>query len=186
MFPRSLRQNLQAAECLGLSTSIVSLPDATQVIERVDSTRESQENFNGAHKAGDIPLVTRNAASRALGPHEQDFYERWKAIIKNHFANPGLTITKLAKLSCLSQRQLFNKVKAVTGQSPKAWLNEFRVEQAMKLLSTEAMSISRIAEETGFSSASNFSKIFRKVTGITPGSYRKRVVIQPELDGISR
>jgi len=49
-----------------------------------------------------------------------------------------------------------------------------RIERAQYLIATTQLSYTQIAEDTGFETLPYFSKIFKKVTGLTPGEYRKR------------
>ena len=47
-------------------------------------------------------------------------------------------------------------------------------EAAQKLLETTELSISAIAEQTGFASAAHFRRVFREVMDISPLQYRKK------------
>lgn len=152
--------------------SVSSTAWHTKAQVRNEDTEERAAGNLSAHQ----PILPSRTNSHILGPHDRAFYERWKSLIYDHFPEPDLSVAKLAKLSCLSQRQLFNKVKQITGLSPKNWLNEFRIKFAKNLLRTEAINISQIAEESGFSTASNFSKTFRKLAGMTPSAYRREVI----------
>ena len=62
----------------------------------------------------------------------------------------------------------------VTGQSIVDYLNNRRIEAAQKLLETTELSISAIAEQTGFASAAHFRRVFREVMDISPLQYRKK------------
>ncbi len=53
------------------------------------------------------------------------------------------------------------------------FLNEVRVAHACKLLSTDEYSIIEVCYNSGFDSISNFNRQFKKVTGTSPGLYRK-------------
>jgi len=61
-----------------------------------------------------------------------------------------------------------------TGQRPSTYLHEKRIERAQYLIATTTLSYSEIAEKTGFENLSYFSKMFKRVTGLTPGEYRKQ------------
>ena len=165
----SLHQNIKITHYLELAPSIVRRP-------KPHASTENTEEYGAESLDRYQPITVNCAVTQALGPCDRDFYERWKSVINNHFFEPDLSVAKLARLSYLSQRQLFNKVKGVTGRSPKTWLNEFRIRRAKKLLCTEAVSILKIAEDTGFSSASHFSKTFRKIVGMAPSTYRRNAV----------
>jgi len=52
-------------------------------------------------------------------------------------------------------------------------LNRFRVRKAQQFLNTDAKTITEIAFDLGFDSSQYFSKVFRRLTGITPSHYRQ-------------
>jgi transcriptional regulator GlxA family with amidase domain len=60
-----------------------------------------------------------------------------------------------------------------TGQRPLTYLHEKRIERAQYLIATTALSFSAIAEKTGFENLPHFAKVFKKVTSLTPGHYKR-------------
>lgn len=59
-----------------------------------------------------------------------------------------------------------------TGKSLHKYLLSFRLTKALDLLQTTPMTITEIAEETGFTDVQQFCKFFQSQTGCTPGSFR--------------
>ena len=68
----------------------------------------------------------------------------------------------------MSRTQLHRKVKALTGQSASEFIRNYRLEYAYQLLQNNAGSVSEVAFQTGFSSASYFSKAFSAKFGQSP------------------
>ncbi|TVQ28362.1 MAG: AraC family transcriptional regulator [Wenzhouxiangella sp.] len=66
------------------------------------------------------------------------------------------------------------KIRALLGQSPRALLIEYRLDRAVALLRETDRMVAAIAEECGFSSASNFCRQLAKRFGQTPGDWKKR------------
>ncbi len=62
----------------------------------------------------------------------------------------------------------------VYGVTPIDYLQQYRIEQAKKLLILTEWSIARIADELGFSTAAYFSSVFTNKQGISPANYRKQ------------
>ncbi|RYY32493.1 MAG: AraC family transcriptional regulator [Sphingobacteriaceae bacterium] len=60
-----------------------------------------------------------------------------------------------------------------TGELPLAYIQIKRIERARLLLSTTNMTFYEIATETGFTDLSYFARIFKKITGKTPGEYKR-------------
>jgi AraC family transcriptional regulator len=62
-----------------------------------------------------------------------------------------------------------------SGTRPMAFITEKRIERAQHIMATSSVSYTEIAELAGFRSLSHFSRTFKKVTGTSPGIYRKRI-----------
>ena len=62
---------------------------------------------------------------------------------------------------------------AETGHAPLAYQLEVRVSQARVLLEQTDLSVSEIAQQTGFANVFYFSKMFSKRTGQTPSACRR-------------
>ncbi|THF79872.1 helix-turn-helix transcriptional regulator [Cohnella fermenti] len=58
--------------------------------------------------------------------------------------------------------------------SPMEYLLRYRIEQSKRLLLQTDLTVSRIAEETGFNQAAYFSSCFTKIVGMSPRTYRKQ------------
>ena len=63
--------------------------------------------------------------------------------------------------------------KEITGMSILTFLNTARIRKACLLLTTTDKPVTWIAQETGYESASRFSRTFKKEVGMTPREYRK-------------
>jgi transcriptional regulator GlxA family with amidase domain len=84
-----------------------------------------------------------------------------------------LSITVLADRACLSPRHFVRRFKAAFGQSPGAFVQDRRLDEARRRLSAENLSIDAIAGSVGFQSADAFRRAFRHRFRITPGRYRR-------------
>lgn len=82
-----------------------------------------------------------------------------------------ITLEQLAVLSNLHPNYLCTLFNKYTGSSPMTYLNKVRMQRARVLLRETDLSIRQIAEQTGFNSASFFSKRFKAVMGIPPAEY---------------
>ena len=83
------------------------------------------------------------------------------------------SLTEVAAQFYLSPYYLSRLFRRVTGQSIVDYINNRRIEAAQKLLETTELSISAVAEQTGFASAAHFRRVFREVMGTGPLQYRK-------------
>lgn len=85
-------------------------------------------------------------------------------------------LERLAQAFHVSTRTLLRRVKAQTGGSPLALLQQARVDKAKQLLSDSAWSIAQITEAVGYADVPTFSRLFASRVGETPARYRRRLV----------
>lgn len=64
------------------------------------------------------------------------------------------------------------------GMGPQAYLTVKRIEKACALLHAPGAGIKEIAEATGFCDRYHFSRVFRKLRGVPPAEFRRRVCMQ--------
>jgi transcriptional regulator GlxA family with amidase domain len=84
-----------------------------------------------------------------------------------------LSITVLADRACLSPRHFIRRFKAAFGQSPGAFVQDRRLDEARRRLTAENISIDAIAASVGFQSTDAFRRAFRHRFRITPTRYRR-------------
>ncbi|RDJ02718.1 AraC family transcriptional regulator [Rhizobium grahamii] len=86
------------------------------------------------------------------------------------------TVDRLAQEAGMSRSAFAARFKDVVGQAPLAYLTEWRIYQAARLIEANASRISVIARRVGYQSEAAFTKAFRKVLGHAPSEYRKSVM----------
>lgn len=90
-------------------------------------------------------------------------------------AATGLRLDDLAEQVRLSPAHLCRQFKARFGQSPMAYHQSQRVLAAQRLLSTTTLSCKEIATNLGFSDVYTFSKAFKRVAGMAPSQFKRKV-----------
>ena len=83
-------------------------------------------------------------------------------------------VSEMARMSGLPKRTFDRRFRAATGYSPLAYLQALRVEEAKQMLETGAMVVDAIGREVGYENAASFRRLFRRLTGMSPGDYRRR------------
>ena len=94
--------------------------------------------------------------------------------IHDHYKQPLYT-SQIAERFYFSKEYFCRFFKKYTGVTFHQYLIRYRVLQAEQLLSNNSLTISQIAQETGFADESSFIQYFRKYFNCTPGKYRKQI-----------
>ena len=110
-------------------------------------------------------------SSAVARPHNETVEQICAYLAANY--RQKFSLTEVAAQFYLSPYYLSRLFRRVTGQSIVDYINNRRIEAAQKLLETTELSISAVAEQTGFASAAHFRRVFREVMGTGPLQYRK-------------
>lgn len=86
-----------------------------------------------------------------------------------------VTLTDVAENTYVSQWHLSKLLNRHTGQSFSELMNSIRIEEAKKLLPDPSLRIGDIAEQVGFQDMAHFSRVFKKMTGVSANEYRNHV-----------
>ena len=95
------------------------------------------------------------------------------AIIKNPAAQ--WSASQLASVACMSSRNLARLFAEHAGCSPLDYVQRLRVALARELVSNSEMGMERVAEKTGFSSAHQLRRVWRRWEEAPPTTHRARV-----------
>ncbi len=115
---------------------------------------------------------------RQLNRHEnekRDFpqtFQKFDEILRANLAHPW-TVEEMAAIMGVGTTAFNEKMKAYSGFSPVNYLINLRITEAIKKLKSEKTSLTEIAIGLGFYSSQHFSTTFKKLTGYTPGYFRK-------------
>src|ERR1700733_11480332 len=84
------------------------------------------------------------------------------------------TVATLATRAHMSARTFARRFVEETGRTPMQWVTDQRVLYARRLLEETDLDIDRIAEGSGFGTATLLRHHFRRIIGVTPSDYRRR------------
>ncbi|WP_283685500.1 helix-turn-helix domain-containing protein [Dysgonomonas sp. Marseille-Q5470] len=91
------------------------------------------------------------------------------------FKNADLTLDLMAKQMSINRNYLSKAINQTTGKNFNTYINEYRVKEAIKILSNEksdVISIDAIAFDVGFNNRTSFYQSFKKITGLSPSDFR--------------
>lgn len=106
------------------------------------------------------------------------FLERFAMLLDEHDAQreDKLNLDKMALEFKMGESQLKGKIRELTGKSITAYVNQLRMEKALRLLQENPdLLVGDIAAQCGFADVAYFSKVFRRHFKMTPTRARKTV-----------
>ena len=93
------------------------------------------------------------------------------AAIEKNIEIEGFNAQQLATILQISQRQLYRKLRAVSGSTAHEFIVRVRMDKAAELLLNTNLNISEVAFKVGFSEPSNFTRTFSRHFGYSPSKY---------------
>ena len=95
--------------------------------------------------------------------------DRLNSILADHVGDPYFNNNHLSKQLAVSERNLFRKVKKMTGLSPQKYIRQFRLQKAMKLITDgEYRTVKETAYAVGYLNVSYFISQFENEFGKKP------------------
>lgn len=130
-----------------------------------DSESESAMivNFNGQQT---LPEVEIDEMDKKL-------LDEIKETIEENMVDSDFNVSVLQEKMGMGNKQLYRKLKAITGQTPVEYIRDMRMQKAAKLLKAGKFSVSEVMYTVGFSNSSYFSKCFSKAFGMTPTEFMR-------------
>ena len=84
-----------------------------------------------------------------------------------------LSLLRLAEVAGMGIDHLIKSFKKTTGVTPHQYVLHRRIERAQALLANDRLSITAVAMQAGFVDHSHFTKLFRRIIGMSPSAYRE-------------
>ena len=103
--------------------------------------------------------------------NDEELMERIISLINSNMHSEEFNVTKLCDLLCMDQKQLYRKLKQLTGETPVGFIRKQRMKRAAILLKQDRFTVSEVMYQIGFNSASYFTKSFMKEYGVTPKEF---------------
>ncbi|MDO5337447.1 MAG: response regulator [Eubacteriales bacterium] len=94
--------------------------------------------------------------------------------IKEHYTE-NITLVALAEKYGFSVGYVSSLLKDELGLSFSEYITAKRIQKAKELLADFRLSIDMVAEQSGYNDYFYFTKVFKKVVGISPSKYRKNL-----------
>ncbi len=111
--------------------------------------------------------------TRFIHSDDESFLEKLYNIIDQNWNNPNLSIEIISSKLGISKTQIYRKMKSLLGVSLLDFIKSERMKRSIKKIDSTNCTISEIAYDSGFNSASYFSKCFKEHFKFSPKTFLK-------------
>lgn len=125
-------------------------------------------------------LVENAAYRKPVIQNQTDIYIRKAIEYIEHNYIDDIKVTDIANFIGINRSYFFTIFKKSLNMSPQEFLLKYRMEKAYILLNNDKLAISDVARSVGYKDPLGFSKIFKKINGVSPKIYREKINIKVE------
>ncbi|WP_438444210.1 AraC family transcriptional regulator [Gorillibacterium sp. sgz5001074] len=119
-------------------------------------------------------ILQADPALHATGNIRGHYVEQAMEIIGQQYAN-NLPMEQLARKLKLNRKYLSKIFKETVGVTPQQYTLQYRMNRACELLCNPLLSISEISSSVGYKDPLLFSRMFKRILGLSPTQYRKKL-----------
>lgn len=120
------------------------------------------------------PILSRGSKLPSLGVKERstEYFEKLMTLLSEYYREQR-SVEFYAEKMHISSKHLSRVIHNYTGKSVHQWIEEFVALEIKNLLKYSNMSIQQISYELNFPNPSFMGQYFKRITGMTPGEYKK-------------
>lgn len=163
------KQTENRAYSIGVEAFIAKPFDIKQLMLRMEQIKRNKSLLINKIKQSTIienkEIIAESQDEKLLAKITQ--------IIEEHLADSDLNVQKLSDLSGFNTKQIYRRIKLLTGHTAVDYIKSIRLKKAAILLSQQKFSIAEVMYMVGFSNPSYFSKCFSEKYGKTPKQYNQ-------------
>ena len=142
-----------------LKASIASILANKKIIRQ----RFAQLNYQTEDLAPEVPGLDL----------DREFISKVTETIRKNLSNE-FNVDSLCAAFHMSRSSFYNKIKALTNQSPSDFARQIRMHEASVLLKSQKYTVAEVSDLMGYSDPKYFTDIFKKHYGMTPSAYMKQ------------
>lgn len=117
-----------------------------------------------------VPIETEEVTQQVT-EYDEKFLANVVRLIEEHISDSELNVNALCDWANTTNKQMYRKVKQLTGMTPVEYIKNIRMKKAAMLLKQRKFTVAEVMYMVGFSNHSYFSKCFQAQFGVTPKQY---------------
>ena len=165
---------------LGLKPGIYAVPPPASEDLREMAASLKDSSLEGRRRSSLMAIAAWYRIADAIRTELPiDLVGRIRHLISQEFADPGLSISGIAKRVGYHRASLSRLFRQETGETIIAHLTQARLREARALLANTGERVAVVARQCGFSQSAYFCRWFRTHAGASPGTFRSARVRRP-------
>lgn len=158
----AIRGGMDVEEAMNASDAYIQQCEAINDVQRLTQLHYDM-----------VLYYTRSVARIRSGHYATELVLHVANYVQKHLSE-SITTGQVAEALFLSRQHLSRRFTQEAGMPLAAFIRREKIEEAKRLLRYTDKPAAAIALYLGFSSQSHFARVFKEVTGMTPGEYREK------------
>ncbi|WP_238650614.1 helix-turn-helix domain-containing protein [Paenibacillus piscarius] len=115
--------------------------------------------------------------------HNTELKEQLLEFIHENYNDVNLGLTHISERFRFHPTYVSKYFKEQTGTNVIDYINQYRIEEAKRILQADDLTVQEVSERVGFLNSNSFIRVFKKYEGITPGQYKQasRLIQQDQV-----
>lgn len=151
---------------------------ANSTISRTQEFRKTLSavfGSKGSAQARDSAPGSEMDVASEVPSQDAKFMKEISDIVNRHLSDPEFSAAALCEESRWPAKQVYRKIKQLTGLGTVEFIRDIRLQKAASLLEQGSHSVAEIMYMVGFTTPSYFSKCFKARYGLTPSEYQQKI-----------
>ena len=184
LFKNHSTHYVQALDAAGniLYLSLSLLNNGEKIVSEIFESRNN--GYRSLYELSNVDQILewlsvfRDGLCESFGKHNKDYKNHVVMDVKkyiNDHVEEKLTLNKVAELYNISPNYLSVLFSKYNDTGFTDYINQSKIETAKRLMTDSDLKIYEISDTLGFESAFYFSRVFKKVTGISPRDFMNQI-----------
>ena len=158
------------------STSSLYIYLFKEIINEIQTCKTGYEELLSMYLKQIFILIQRNREERkpTINSYIHEEMDYARRFFNEHY-NESINIEEYAQSRGMSVSWFLRNFKQITSKSPMQYILSIRINNAITLLETTDYNMAEIAAIIGYENPLYFSRIFKKIKGVSPSEYRKNI-----------
>ena len=144
--------------------------DMKKLLLRISQLLNRKESIEKSVRIDAVSQAAFNDAGEYKS-YDEKFMENVIGIIEDNMSRDDFDVSALADMLAVDSKQLYRKLKQLTGYSPVNYIRKLRMNRASMLLREDRFTVAEVMYMVGYSNSSYFSKCFAEEFGLKPKDY---------------